>query len=266
LPTAFSLSLDLGWLAALVLLATRLAAFFLMTPLLAGTGLPAVVRLALIFGLAIVLVGVMPAITYDLSSERGLGRFIAAVFTEFALGATLALGVQLALAMFTFAGRVLDVQIGFGIAQVVDPLTNQQLPILSAAFYQLAPVAFFVGNVHHTLLRGMATSIERFPVGQPWTLSTAFCCVAAGHSNVCARICAGRTHRCLSAVGRARIGRAFPQPATNECVCSRLADQGADRPDRIVAMGDFGSRHRRAHIFIHLSGMEGLVCTWLNRS
>ena len=172
--TLFALSLDFGWLAALVLLATRLAAFFLMTPLLAGAGLPAVVRLALIFGLAIVLVGVMPSIAFDLTGEHGLGRFIAALFTEFALGATLALGVQMALAMFTFAGRLLDVQIGFGIAQVVDPLTNQQLPILSAAFYQLAIVVFFIGDVHHTLLRGMAIAIERFPVGQPWTLSTAF--------------------------------------------------------------------------------------------
>jgi flagellar biosynthetic protein FliR len=169
-----TLSLDLGWLAALVLLATRLAAFFLMTPLLAGARLPAVFRLVLIFGLAIVLAGSMPAITFDFTGAHGLGRFIAAIFTEFALGATLALGVQLALAMFSFAGRVLDVQIGFGIAQVVDPVTNQQLPILSAAFYQLGIVAFFVGNVHHTLLRGMAAAIERFPVGQPWTLSTAF--------------------------------------------------------------------------------------------
>jgi flagellar biosynthesis protein FliR len=167
LHTPLTLSLDLGWLAALVLLATRLAAFFLMTPLLAGTRLPAVFRLVLIFGLAIVLAGAMPAITFDFTGAHGLGRFIAAMFTEFALGATLALGVQLALAMFSFAGRVLDVQIGFGIAQVVDPVTNQQLPILSAAFYQLGIVAFFVGNVHHTLLRGMATSIERFPVGQP---------------------------------------------------------------------------------------------------
>jgi flagellar biosynthetic protein FliR len=65
---------------------------------------------------------------------------------------------------------MLDVQIGFGIAQVFDPVTRRQAPILTSAFNQVALVVFFLSNGHHVLLRGLAYSFERFPPARTaWT-------------------------------------------------------------------------------------------------
>jgi len=48
------------------------------------------------------------------------------------------------------------------------------LPILTTAFNQIALVVFFLVNGHHALLRGLAYSLERFPLGRPWPLETSF--------------------------------------------------------------------------------------------
>jgi flagellar biosynthesis protein FliR len=55
--------------------------------------------------------------------------------------------------------------VGFAMAQVFDPLTRSRLPIVSAVFGLLAAVFFFAVDGHHALLRGIAFSVERFPLG-----------------------------------------------------------------------------------------------------
>jgi flagellar biosynthetic protein FliR len=97
-----------------------------------------------------------------------------AMLTEAALGATLALGILLAFAAFSFAGTLLDIQIGFGMASVFDPVTHRQLTVLTNAFNQLAVLMFFLLNGHHALLRGIAFSLERFPIGHPWSIEPVF--------------------------------------------------------------------------------------------
>jgi len=164
-----ALPLDLSGLTNVLLLATRLGGLLLMTPPLGGAAIPPTVRVAFVFALAAMLAPLAPPLPAPLE----LGSLLAAAIGEFALGATMALGVSLAFAMFSVAGRLLDVQIGFGIGQVLDPLTRQQLPVLSGAFNQLALVAFFVADAHHGLLRGLVLGIERFPPGTGWPLGQA---------------------------------------------------------------------------------------------
>lgn len=163
-----------GWLVATMLLSLRLAAVFLLTPLLYSVDMPATVRVAIVLGLAAVLVMGLPESSRpaaDLAARPGL--LLTACATELALGSMLALGIQTAFAAFSLAGRMLDVQVGFGLGQVIDPLTQQQLPVITSAFNQLAVVVFFLVNGHHALLRGIAFSLERFPLGRGWALEAA---------------------------------------------------------------------------------------------
>lgn len=151
-----------------VLLAVRIATMLLMTPLLAPLQITSI-RVLLVFAFAIVLTAAFPQ--QRIADMPNLAAFFSAVLIEFALGLALGLVIQIAFAVFSIAGRLLDVQIGFGLAQIFDPLTQQQAPILSSFFNQLALLLFFVSNMHHVLLRGLAYSVERFPPGRGWSLS-----------------------------------------------------------------------------------------------
>jgi flagellar biosynthetic protein FliR len=102
-----------------------------------------------------------------------VAALVQAVLREAALGAVLGLGVLMAFAGFQLAGRLLDLQIGFGLAQVFDPATRTRVPIISATLGLLATVFFFAIDGHHALLRGVAHSLAVFPPGQAWAGATA---------------------------------------------------------------------------------------------
>lgn len=154
------------WVVAVLLLAGRLAGLLLLAPPLSAAFIPLSVRTAVVVVLAACLAVVPTGAATSISLS--VGFLLVAFLKEVALGATMALGVSLAFGAFAVGGRLLDVQIGFGIGQVFDPLTRQQLPILSAVFNLLALVTFFSADVHQTLLRGFVLSIDAFPVGGSW--------------------------------------------------------------------------------------------------
>lgn len=157
-----------GSWATLALLSLRVAATFLMTPVLYAAPLPGPVRMLLLLSLSFAIASGFSAPTGDWA---GWGRFFVAAARELALGATLGLGILVAFGAFSVAGQLLDVQLGYGIAQVLDPVTRRPVPILTSAFEHLAVLVFFLVNGHHALLRGLAYSVERFPVGASWSIT-----------------------------------------------------------------------------------------------
>lgn len=177
IPASFQALLKIipepGLVLAIFLLSLRLAAMLLLTPILHAINVPGVVRVLLVVGLAIALASGIPGeVTAQMLSWNS-GRLISACFAEVALGATMALAILSAFAAITLAGRLIDIQIGFGIAQVFDPVSKRQVPVLTAAFNQFGALMFFAMNGHHALLRGIAYSLERFPLGQLWAVELA---------------------------------------------------------------------------------------------
>lgn len=159
------------------LLSVRLSAVFLLTPVLFAAPLPPTARVLLVFAFSIALAlgqaqtAPDPGLT---SLAHDTGRLAFAVLTEAALGAVLALGILLAFAAISFAASLLDLQIGFSMASVYDPLSRRQISVLTSAFDQVGILMFFLANGHHALMRGIAFSLERFPVGRTWDVEPAF--------------------------------------------------------------------------------------------
>jgi flagellar biosynthetic protein FliR len=169
-----AIAIDSGWIVCVLLLSLRLAAMFLATPLLAAASVPVSVRVVFVVGLAAALSLGMPELWF--ASRPALANpatLMTAACTELALGATLSLGILLCFAAFSLAGRLLDVQMGFGLGQVIDPASKAQLPVVTSAFAQVSVLVFFLVDGHHALLRGLAYSLERFPLGRGWAAETA---------------------------------------------------------------------------------------------
>jgi flagellar biosynthetic protein FliR len=164
--TDFATLLGTTWLATTLLLATRLGATLLMTPLLQAIPVPGTVRVVIVLGLSAAMA--LPLSATTSWAPLSLGDLLQALLGEAALGATLGLGILLAFAGFSVAGRLLDVQIGYGVAQVFDPVTRLQVPILTSVIGLVGVLLFFLANGHHAVLRGVALSIDRFPIGNAW--------------------------------------------------------------------------------------------------
>jgi len=148
---------------ALVLIGLRIGGVLIATPLFAVGGIPVRVRVLFTLLLAGVLVAARPG-----SIPAGtltVDWIVQAALVELFTGALLAFGVSAAFAAFQFGGRTLDFQLGFGVASVIDPATQQQAPLLGSALNLMAVTIFFLLDGHHVLVRGLAHSVAILPPG-----------------------------------------------------------------------------------------------------
>ncbi|MBC3875072.1 flagellar biosynthetic protein FliR [Undibacterium sp. LX15W] len=162
-----------SWLMHVFFLSIRMAGVLLFSPILFANPIPGSVRILLILCLSIAIaMGITSELAQTESYSGGLGFIVAAALKELMLGASFSIGAMIAFAAISVAGNLLDIQIGFGVAQVFDPLTQKQVPILTSAFNQLGVIFFFLVNGHHTVLRAVALSVDKFPLGASWSIES----------------------------------------------------------------------------------------------
>ena len=124
--------------------------------------IPVVVRVLLAVGLSLWLVDARPALT----TGRLAGQNMAGLMLgELTIGMAIALALQLAFAAITWAGRVLDVQAGFGLAALVDPTTREELPLAGTILIYAAAAIFFATGAQYDLLSLWLASLEALPLG-----------------------------------------------------------------------------------------------------
>lgn len=150
---------------AVLLLSLRISALLLLTPLFSVGGIPVRVRVLFVLALAIVLTLAMQPTLSRVPAT--LPELLIAATYELLLGAALAFGVFAAFGAFLFGGRLLDFQMGFGVAAIIDPATSNQNPMIGTALNLMAVTAFFMLDGHHMMLRGLAYGLERVPLGAP---------------------------------------------------------------------------------------------------
>lgn len=150
-------------LVAILFLSLRIAPAFAYGQPFTLIRVPMLVRLLLSIGLAMGLVGTVPAAAASIDLRAG--PLIQYAASELMLGMLLALALQLAFAAILTAGRVIDIQSGYGLAILVDPATRTQMPLIGTVLAYLGGVLFFASEGPRQLLAILALSIERVPIG-----------------------------------------------------------------------------------------------------
>ena len=144
-----------------MLIFLRVAAIVFSAPVLDTNTIPAVFKAGLALAVSILL---LPAVdTVVTVKELSLMTFVIGVFSEIAIGVTIGLSVKLLFAGIQLAGQVVGYQMGFAVANVVDPATSTQIPIL-AQFYNLTAMLVFLAiNAHHLFFSALVDSYSILP-------------------------------------------------------------------------------------------------------
>jgi len=152
--------MGLDLMTASLMLSVRFGTATALTPIFGFISLPGFVRalLSLAFGVAV-------ASSLPNTAIHGVGELSAPylVFTalrEAIIGAVFSLGFWSAYAATQVAGRVLDVQIGFGVAGILNPATNAFSPLLGSLFGMIGIAVFLSMDGHHQMLRALALSTD----------------------------------------------------------------------------------------------------------
>ncbi|NLJ85093.1 MAG: flagellar type III secretion system protein FliR [Firmicutes bacterium] len=154
-----TLSKVIGFLPAFV----RVTGLVMASPIFGGRGVPSQVKIGLSFVTALVLYPVLPDMDFVGPSVPAyyvlLGR-------ELLVGIGIGFAVTLVFSAIYLAGQLIDVPMGFGMVNVVDPQSGLQVPIFAQFQYILAALVFLAIRGHHALLQALSASFALIPVGQ----------------------------------------------------------------------------------------------------
>ena len=152
--TEFSVMAQLGILLA------RPGALIAGAPAFGGVFAPAPVRLGLAVVVAILMTPAVPPLAYQ--SMPGLGLVL---IREMSIGLLMALALRAVLAGAELGGHLTGSQLTLSYGSVVDPQGGVRNNLVAALYSNLALMTFLGMNGHHMLLRTLATSYERLPIG-----------------------------------------------------------------------------------------------------
>ncbi|MBR4382636.1 MAG: flagellar biosynthetic protein FliR, partial [Selenomonadaceae bacterium] len=62
------------------------------------------------------------------------------------------------------AGKIMDMQVGFAVVQMMDPTTMQQTGLIGTFLYNLTIIYFLITNGHHVIISALAESFRIVPL------------------------------------------------------------------------------------------------------
>ena len=155
---AFPLEQVLVFLFVLV----RVSAILFVIPFFDSRNIPVLLKAGLAAAVTWLL---LPRIHIDPPSLASTPvAFILGLASEVAIGLIIGLAVQLIFAGVQLAGQMAGFQMGFAIANVVDPASSLQIPMLAQFLNLFALMIFLSLNIHYYFIQALVDGFELIPI------------------------------------------------------------------------------------------------------
>ena len=152
-----------------LLMFCRIASFFVTAPVFSARNVPASFKVGISAFVTLTVYmsfGIHQTVPTDLS-------YILLIIREILIGLLLGFVAYLLMTAVQTAGAFIDIQIGFGIANVYDPMTGASAPLTGNFKYAFAMLLFLTMNGHHYLLDGIVYSYRWIPLSNVFFLKMA---------------------------------------------------------------------------------------------
>lgn len=162
---------DEALLYAFLLVFVRAGSMLLSSPVFGAQNTPLPIRIFTTLAIAAALsVAIQPKVGPVPGNLYGL---ISAVLSEAAAGLLIGLFMQLVLQAALIAGALLDLQIGLGMSQQLNPIAGIPISIIAQYKFMLALIVFLGVNGHHVMLEAFARSYDLMPAVNKGVLQAA---------------------------------------------------------------------------------------------
>lgn len=146
-----------------LLIFVRMTGLFVVAPIFSRRNIPSYLKIGFSFMLALILVNTIKVQELEFSN---IFEYFLLVLKEFLVGLTLGYVSYLIFTAILLAGQMIDMQVGFGVVNVIDPISNIQVPITSNFYFILCMLIFLILRGHHILIRALFYSYDFVPLGQ----------------------------------------------------------------------------------------------------
>lgn len=117
------------------------------------------IGLAFVFSMLMVPVTALPAEFYAAAESRYFTLLLEQAFIGFIIGMI----INFIFVAYQMAGEFFSIQMGFGITEVFDPMSQVSLPLMGTLKDAIALLIFFVSSAYILLIEGLAFSLEKIP-------------------------------------------------------------------------------------------------------
>lgn len=146
-----------------VMIFIRISVVIFLFPILGSSVVPKTAKAGFALVFAIILV---PVVQLDLKLfPNNTVSVLILMVSEFFIGLILGLTVRLFFAGVQLAGRIIGFQMGFMMANVVDPMSGESLSIVEQIGYWVALLAFLIMNGHHLFIYAIVESFHIVNIG-----------------------------------------------------------------------------------------------------
>lgn len=140
----------------------RIASFVFTAPFFGTRGVPNNVKIALSVFIAYVMYNFGPEHVYPKYST--FIAYCVVVLKEVVVGLLIGLSAQLCTSIVLFAGRIIDMEAGLSMANVFDPLTNEQSTITGAVLQYGSMLILYTTGLHRYLLKALMETFTLIPI------------------------------------------------------------------------------------------------------
>ena len=144
------------------LILMRMSGFILLNPILGRRNIPMQVKAGFIFVLTLTVYSFSAGDAFDIANPLEYGFLL---LKEFAAGYVIGYVTELFFFVITFAGYVMDFQMGLSMSTVYDPQSNTQVPITGSLLQAFYVLLFFAVDGHLALMKILLQSAEIVPYG-----------------------------------------------------------------------------------------------------
>ncbi len=152
-----------GHVAVFLLMLTRISGLFMVSPFFGSLNIPVTFRAGIALACSVALFPMVDAMG-PVKAPPTILAYTATVLGELLIGWLIGLVAFTSFAAINMAGKLMDMQVGFSIANVMDPTSGQQMPLIGSFLYNLTLIVFVVANGHHMLLAAIVGSFQAIPL------------------------------------------------------------------------------------------------------
>lgn len=142
-----------------------MSGFIFLNPVLGRRNIPSIAKTGLALVLSVLIYTAEGGGASDFTVDSSL-EFAVLLLKEFAVGFLLGFIMELMDMIFTFAGTVMDFQMGISMAQVYDPQSGVQISLTGKILQIYYMLIFFAVDGHLVLMRILLNAGELVPYGQ----------------------------------------------------------------------------------------------------
>lgn len=144
------------------LILLRVSAILFAAPIFSSENVPPSLKIGMAVAFTFAIAAALPLEKFRM--PLSFAGYLPAAISELTIGLTIGYAARLIFAAVQLSGQLMGLQMGFGIANIIDPMTNIQVPVLSQFQNLFAVLIFLSANAHYWFIKALVASFHAVPL------------------------------------------------------------------------------------------------------